>query len=598
MTTSSSAFSSNETAVLERTLESASLALPASSFDLETARVAAYIASTPYRRIALQFPDTLLSVASTAVSELKAALTVANKEAELFILGDTSFDGFQVDFVAAQHFSAEMIVHYGPVDLAAEGPLPVCFVLGRRPLDVAQVAAACATTLSGGEPTAALPSRLLVVPSLPYAHLAEELAQALEASCPHALVCRADLQRAAAVEPASRSDEAPASAGVAADEELARGRLLGRRLPVELDQEALRGEVTDLLYIGGEDASLSNLVLLLSHARVHLYEPPLPSDTPGADAAGGGAASIRRLELPTAKRLMRRYYLVHAAKEAEVVGILVGTLSAAGRKPMLAAIKALCKREGRKCYTFVMGKLNAAKLANFMEVGVYVLLGSCEHALLDSKDFYRPVVTPYELHLALTPGAEWTGEYILDYGRLLPQLRPEGWEEGEEEEEAAARGNKAAKGAANADGEDDGNDDDDDDDDEPHFSLLSGRLLSRKATVADEREVGDAVPAADAAGGTLVASAAGVLARRGDFALARSGAETLARRSYQGLDPRVGQHQPARVVEGLTGIASDFTASGEGAARELKEEPMVFLKGGEEQAAADPSSSGGAASVS
>ena len=153
---------------------------------------------------------------------------------------------------------------------------------------------------------------------------------------------------------------------------------------------------------------------------------------------------------------------------------------------MLAAIKALCKREGRKCYTFVMGKLNAAKLANFMEVGVYVLLGSCEHALLDSKDFYRPVVTPYELHLALTPGAEWTGEYILDYGRLLPQLRPEGWEE-EEEEEAAARGNKAAKGAANADGEDDGNDDDDDDDDEPHFSLLSGRLLSRKATVADER---------------------------------------------------------------------------------------------------------------
>ena len=331
MTTSSSAFSSNETAVLERTLESASLALPASSFDLETARVAAYIASTPYRRIALQFPDTLLSVASTAVSELKAALTVANKEAELFILGDTSFDGFQVDFVAAQHFSAEMIVHYGPVDLAAEGPLPVCFVLGRRPLDVAQVAAACATTLSGGEPTAALPSRLLVVPSLPYAHLAEELAQALEASCPHALVCRADLQRAAAVEPASRSDEASASAGVAADEELARGRLLGRRLPVELDQEALRGEVTDLLYIGGEDASLSNLVLLLSHARVHLYEPPPPSDTRDTDALGG-AASIRRLELPTAKRLMRRYYLVHAAKEAEVVGILVGTLSAAGRK--------------------------------------------------------------------------------------------------------------------------------------------------------------------------------------------------------------------------------------------------------------------------
>ena len=56
------------------------------------------------------------------------------------------------------------------------------------------------------------------------------------------------------------------------------------------------------------------------------------------------------------------------AREAEVVGILVGTLSAAHRGSMLASLKALCRRSGRKHYVFVMGKLNAAKLANFMEV--------------------------------------------------------------------------------------------------------------------------------------------------------------------------------------------------------------------------------------
>ena len=39
---------------------------------------------------------------------------------------------------------------------------------------------------------------------------------------------------------------------------------------------------------------------------------------------------------------------------------------------------------------------------------MYALLGSPEHSLLDSKDFYRPVVTPYELQLALTDG-EWSG---------------------------------------------------------------------------------------------------------------------------------------------------------------------------------------------
>ena len=119
---------------------------------------------------------------------------------------------------------------------------------------------------------------------------------------------------------------------------------------------------------------------------------------------------------------MRRYFLAQKWREAQVVGILIGTLSAAHRAPMLAALKALCRRSGRKHYVFMMGKLNAAKLANFAEVGVYVLLGSAEHALLDAKDFYRPVLTPYELLLALRSG-EWTGEYVLDHARVLGRLQ-------------------------------------------------------------------------------------------------------------------------------------------------------------------------------
>ena len=105
------------------------------------------------------------------------------------------------------------------------------------------------------------------------------------------------------------------------------------------------------------------------------------------------APVVRRLQLTTAKRMMRRYYLVQQAREAAVIGLLVGSLSASHRQPLLKALKALCKARGRKCYVFVMGKLNSAKLANFAEVGVYALLGSPEHSLLDSKDFYRPVVT-------------------------------------------------------------------------------------------------------------------------------------------------------------------------------------------------------------
>ena len=243
---------------------------------------------------------------------------------------------------------------------------------------------------------------------------------------------------------------------------------------------------------------------------------------------------IERMSLPTAKRMMRRYFLVQKAREAEIIGVLIGTLSASRRREMLEATKALIRRAGRKHYVFVMGKLNAAKLANFLEVGVYVLLGSCEHAILDARDFYRPCVTPYELHLALTPGAEWTGEYILDYARLLPRLA-EGAEDGEGEAE---------------------------DMDVPQFSFLSGRLIARHVE-RDEPTVEVQADASETdASSALTTEARGALAQRGDFAIARSGAEALARREYRGLDPRLGEHAPARVVEGLAGIASSFAGEG------------------------------------
>jgi diphthamide biosynthesis protein 2 len=42
---------------------------------------------------------------------------------------------------------------------------------------------------------------------------------------------------------------------------------------------------------------------------------------------------------------------------------------------------------GKKSYTFVVGKVNAAKLANFSEVGGWVVIGCWESSLIESKDF-------------------------------------------------------------------------------------------------------------------------------------------------------------------------------------------------------------------
>ena len=615
-----STFSGDEERVISRTLDESA---HDGSFELEVAATAAAIRRGGFRRVALQFPDALLAHSQHAVQGLRDALQ--DEAIDVFVLGDTAFDGYQVDFVAAQHLHADFIVHYGPVDLEAEGPLPVFFVLGRRALPVGPLAAACATAFP-------VPGRVLVVSALPYVHAAPALAEALASTCPSALVCGAELERPAAL--GGKGSGQPASEGSSASNarpteddsvfravtDTLRGRLLGRTLPMALDEAELAE--CQLLYVGNsEDGTLANLCMLLpaSQGGVYVYTPPADyhddHDGGGGGGGGGGGASpsdgksppppvsIRRLELPTARRLMRRYFLVQKAREAEIVGILIGTLSAARRGAMLAEIKALCRRAGRKQYVFLMGKLNAAKLANFIEVGVYVLIGSPEHSLIDAKDFYRPVVTPYELHLALSSGADWSGRYILDYARLLPHLMAESGGRGDGAAASAGHdeggvGVGGQGGGQGGDGDGDASDDDDDDD-EPHFSLLSGRLIRQRparerqqqqpqqqhaaaaasTATASSGDAGATDAAAAAAegvshaliasdGGQGAASGSGTLSRRGPSAVARSGsgAEALALRSYRGLDPRIGEHAPARVVDGLTGIASSFENEGDRAA--------------------------------
>lgn len=57
-----------------------------------------------------------------------------------------------------------------------------------------------------------------------------------------------------------------------------------------------------------------------------------------------------------------------------------------------------------RCYTFVVGKLNPNKLANFPEIDVFVAVACPENSLINDKEFYRPVITPYEFEVNIVLG--------------------------------------------------------------------------------------------------------------------------------------------------------------------------------------------------
>ena len=102
-------------------------------------------------------------------------------------------------------------------------------------------------------------------------------------------------------------------------------------------------------------------------------------------------------ELNVTKALMKRYFMVEKTKDAERIGILVGTLGASRYGNIIDKISETVIASGKKYYIFLVGKPNVPKLANFPEIDVFVLVACPENSLLESRDFLRPIITPFEL---------------------------------------------------------------------------------------------------------------------------------------------------------------------------------------------------------
>eukprot|EP00002_Diphylleia_rotans_P020349 TRINITY_DN3952_c0_g2_i2.p1 TRINITY_DN3952_c0_g2~~TRINITY_DN3952_c0_g2_i2.p1 ORF type:complete len:485 (+),score=108.86 TRINITY_DN3952_c0_g2_i2:42-1496(+) len=159
------------------------------------------------------------------------------------------------------------------------------------------------------------------------------------------------------------------------------------------------------VYVGSEGKDLSNILLQLSDSTVFSFDP---------------SSKAFRLEgLEVNKSLRRRYFLTEKAKDADVVGILVNNLAISNYLQIVERLKHIIKKSGKKYYTFVINKINPAKLANFMEIDLYVIVACPFNSLLDTKDFYRPVITPFELELALSDTRQWSGKIDVDFAQIL-----------------------------------------------------------------------------------------------------------------------------------------------------------------------------------
>uniref|UniRef100_W5KIG8 2-(3-amino-3-carboxypropyl)histidine synthase subunit 2 n=1 Tax=Astyanax mexicanus TaxID=7994 RepID=W5KIG8_ASTMX len=491
------AFSSNSEAVLQRTVDVASTESDHQARDLEglyqISDTCHFIQSKGFKKVALQFPDELLVDAVGVSAAIEKETNV-----KTYILGDTSYGSCCVDEVAAEHVGADCIVHYGRSCLSPSRRLPLMYVFGKRPMDVQK----CAETFRELYPES--DSCVVVLYSVIYAHAIDDCRKLIGASYPNTVfsVLRPEC-----------SDGQEQVYGLLSDGD--HSDCLGDRVVKKLGRyfrlkEGKSVEDYSMFYIGHEGLTLTNFMMTWNRCAFSSFDP---------ETSTGRTESIN-----INKALMKRYYAIERAKDASVVGILVGTLGVANYLTIIDQLKESIRKAGKKSYMFAMGKINVAKLANFLEIDVYVLVACPENSLLDSSEFYRPVVTPFEMEVACNKHREWSGEYVTDFRDLLPGGSshvdfPEPDESANEE-------------------------------DSTDVSLITGALRSSCLRSSSE-------PANASSASSLV-----IRNQTLTVANANPAVSFLAGRSWQGLEPKLGETPVVKAVEGRRGIAIAYEEEG------------------------------------
>ncbi len=119
--------------------------------------------------------------------------------------------------------------------------------------------------------------------------------------------------------------------------------------------------------------------------------------------------------------LMRRYRYMHIARTAGTIGILVNTLSVKNTRVLLNTVIKWIKDSGKKHYIFAVGKPNVAKLANFDVVDCWCILGCGNSGIIidENNEYYKPIITPYELKMALKNEVIWSGKWVTDFDTIM-----------------------------------------------------------------------------------------------------------------------------------------------------------------------------------
>ena len=493
-------------------------------------------------RVALQFPDELLDDSPEVCWLMEEHLTEKLPKGTspfVFCLGDTTVGPCCPDEVAALHLQADVMVHYGHACLSPTGTLPVVYSFGRLEMNVTDAV----QTLAREEPT--MPERVLVLFEVGYHHAMEALELALKGCGVSEVVIgripqptlkrkrlnsrsissccgdQKDSNQSCCLKEENTETTSTASPHSSEQENLAQANNAAIRCPLVVgglelpDRIGSWDDLTDytLIFVGECESTSKRQYV---NVMLHFLSQTTPPRSYWTYSPKGNSLSTS-VPVSLQKTLNRRFFLTQKARDANVFGILVSNLSQQHLVDVVKTLKARIHDAGKSSYSFAVGKINPAKLANFAEIECFVLVACREHSLLDDEREYPvPVITPLELEVALGT-LEWGAQaYSLDCQDVLQM----------------GTGTTLKRSSRMDSGEDD---------DAPYFSLVTGKY-AQHASASEPQDLDlETLPG------------------RGQVTAYKSEAATfLKQREYQGLQTQAGETEVKAAIVGQQGIASDY----------------------------------------
>ncbi|KAF7271016.1 hypothetical protein GWI33_016049 [Rhynchophorus ferrugineus] len=246
----------------------------------------------------------------------------------VYILGDTAYESCCIDYVAAAHINADAIIHYGVVCFSKPlNDIPYLYVYEKHNINLEELNTALSEFSIDKE-------LVVLLLDTEFIYKIDEI---------NTIVSK-------------------------------RNNIQVQRV----DNDLLDLDDKIVVYAGSNLKKLENFNLIFKAKYFNILNRDKES------------YEITKYEIDP-KIIKKRSYLIEKIRDAQTFGIVIGTVGVKNYMNVINRLKKLIELNNKKYYLISVGKPTIAKLANFLEIDIYIMITCSLNDIFDSRDYYKPL---------------------------------------------------------------------------------------------------------------------------------------------------------------------------------------------------------------